>query len=214
VVNSLCRAILRLVAVETERHRAYKLGGMIGIGALLLACGTVRVAVAQDTVPTDAELRSAYCIPVLQSEIKMLSDAVASMDRWRSQNDQSFQQNPPSPDVQNQLRENQKQYLESTEKVREGIARRKSTLNRLQAYLLPRLMHLDPMAIALATKRGDADVQGLHDMSHRCGSQCGISDQIGGPDPDDKAKACFASCSDKDLVARLKACSTPTWLPF
>jgi len=75
---------------------AHKLGGMIGTGALLLACGTVRVAVAQDTVPTDAELRSAYCIPVLQSEIKMLSDAVASMDRWGSQNDQSFQQNPPS----------------------------------------------------------------------------------------------------------------------
>ena len=37
VVNSLRRAILRLVAVETERHMAYKLGGMIGIGALLLA---------------------------------------------------------------------------------------------------------------------------------------------------------------------------------
>jgi hypothetical protein len=75
-------------------------------------------------------------------------------------------------------------------------------------------MNLDPFALALATQRGEADLQELRDMSHRCRNQCGISDQLGGAGPDDKAKACVASCSNKDLLARLKACAEPSWLPF
>jgi hypothetical protein len=193
---------------------AHRFTGTIGIGALLLACGTAHVAIAQGTaIPTDAELRSAYCIPVLRWQLKMFNDTQAALERSHEQGDASFKQNPPSSDVQRQLADLEKKYLEAIGSVRGEISRMQSTLDRLRAYLLPRMMQLDGMAIALATTRGEADLRDFQAMTGRCGNQCGISDQPG-LGPNDKEKACFESCADKELAARLRACSSPTWLPF
>jgi hypothetical protein len=171
---------------------AHGVNGTIGIAALLLACGATQVAVSQDTVPSDAELRTAYCIPVLQFEIKMVNDAQASADNW-------FKRNPPStPELQ-------KQIAETSEQGREEIARLNSTLSRLQAYLLPRFMQRDPVALAMATKRAQADLQELQANANRCVKQCATA-------PDNKA--CLESCGDPDLTVRLKSCIAPTWLPF
>jgi hypothetical protein len=104
----------------------------------------------------------------------MISHDLASLDEASSRQDQSFQLNPPpSPDVQKQLADLQRQSLEGREKVRGGLARRQSTLDRLQSHLLLRFMNLDPFALALATQRGEADLQELRDMSTAVGTNAG-----------------------------------------
>jgi hypothetical protein len=80
-------------------------------------------------------------------------------------------------------------------------------LNRLQSYLVPRMGTLDMTALVLAGHRGEADYAELKAMTDRCSLKCG------GP-PDDKWSACTKSCWDNDLIARVRACTTPTWLPF
>jgi hypothetical protein len=97
--------------------------------------------------------------------------------------------------------------------VRDGIAKLESTLNRLQLYLLPRIAHRDPVALAAAQDRGEADVRQVQAVSDRCVKDCGASNPL--EPSDDKKRACLDSCKpDTDLVTRVGACASPTWLPF
>jgi len=158
------------------------------------------IAAAQDSIPTDSELRSAYCVPVLQWQIRESRSRLAeSIEAEKKAVTPAF-----------------RQFLVSTIKdFQQDIAENESALKRLQSYLLPRLQHLDPTALMLASNRGDADRQQLQATITRCLDQCGIS--LTQPTPmDDEQKECNKSClnSDTELVTRLRACRNPSWLPF
>jgi hypothetical protein len=158
----------------------------------LLLVSVAQTSAAQDSLPTDAELRSAYCIPVLRWEINLARQADSQL----------------GPDVSDSPPEQKARTL-----VREGIAKLESTLNRLQLYLLPRIMHRDPVALAAAQNRGEADVRQVQAVSDRCVKDCGASNPL--EPSDDKKRACLDSCKpDMDLVTRVGACASPTWLPF
>jgi hypothetical protein len=77
----------------------------------------------------------------------------------------------------------------------ETVTAMKSALARLQDYLASKTAELDPMALSLASKRGQTDTQEYFAMSDRCAGR-------------------HDACMNKDLEARLMVCSRPTWLPF
>ena len=93
--------------------------------------------------------------------------------------------------------------------LRKEIAQLESTLNRLQLYLLPRVTQRDPVAIIAAEKRAEADLQELRRATAECTTDCAKSGH-----GDDPTNACAESCVGSDLVARLRACKNPSWLPF
>jgi hypothetical protein len=138
------------------------------------------------TQPTDGELRSAYCIPILQWQIDAMSRANSSV--IIPGNDQTPEQQRAHGKLRREL-----------EKVR-------SALDRLQSYLLPRMLNRDPMALALARKRGENDLQQLVKGADQCINECEAAK--GEP------AVCAESCIDKALVERMRACADPSWLPF
>ncbi|HYM46734.1 MAG TPA: hypothetical protein VES65_11325 [Solirubrobacteraceae bacterium] len=166
---------------------------------VLLGC-TAQVAFAQDSVPSDAELRSAYCIPVLQWAVKGARDIADSIDGY-------WRQNPPTSEFAQQV-------ARTRADARKSVSDEESVLNRLQAYLLPRMERLDPVALTLAMKRGEADLREFESVSNQCTKQCGVT--VDTPSRDEKSNACLETCRDKDkaLVERVRACNAPTWLPF
>jgi len=153
--------------------------------ALFLAC--VGPASAQLAVPTDNELRTAYCIPVVKAQIEIENQAIAMAEGQRQS---------PTPEAQNLVKE--------IPAMREDLAKRQTALDRLQLYLLPKMQALDPIALTAAMHRGDADVLELKASAQRCAAKC-----TSAPD----WNACISQCNP-DLSARVKACANPTWLPF
>jgi hypothetical protein len=177
-------------ALSAERLRA------IALLAMAIALPTA----AQDAVPSDVELRTAYCIPIVKSMAKVAHDTRAAINDW-------WQQNPPTPEFQ-------QRYAESDERLRKNEADLDSTLNRLQSYLFPRMEHRDSIALMLAFRRGEADVREAQESGERCAKKCGITAYT--PWADEKTRACSDECTatNKELTARTKPCLAPTWLPF
>jgi hypothetical protein len=154
-------------------------------------------AIAQDSLPTDSELHTAYCIPVLQWQIQWYREIFGA----QTANLANGAQTP-------ELKQHASKLSDQTRKL---IADLESALNRLQLYLLPRIEHRDSFALVAAQKRGESDVQEFKGLPDRCGTECGVPL---GASANDTQQACLASCANKDVVLRMKACATPTWLPF
>ena len=149
-------------------------------------------AAAQETVPSDAELRSAYCMSVIKADIGLAQQFIAQQD--------AGSRSATTP-------EQRQQATNTVAVLREWLTKLNAVLTRLQLYLVPRMGALDPIALTAAMKRGEADVQEVIAATDRCSAKCL-------PLPGDQPAACNASCIGKDLMTRVSACTAPTWLPF
>jgi len=150
---------------------------------LLLALFSVSSSqcIAQDRQqPTDIDLHTAYCIPVVKAQILLTQQGLAS-----AQSAQILSQ-------------------QLAEEGQKSIAKLQAVLNRLQLSFALKLLSVDAIGLAVAAKRGEADYQDFSQMSNRCAVQDGV--------PQDSQH--YDACMDQDLIARMKACDTPTWLPF
>ena len=167
------------------------------MSALMLTC-IASCAAAEDRTPTDAELKTAYCIPLLQWEVEIARVATdTDDDHWRH--------SPPSPELRDQV-------ARKSADLHRRRAAMESTLGRLQAFLGQRIKSLDRSALAAAGSRGKADLDELQAQQPRCRGQCGPESSDAAAD--ENATACLESCADQQLAARLKACNAPSWLPF
>jgi hypothetical protein len=146
-------------------------------------------APAQTATPTYADLQATYCIPVVKWQISTGQQIVSALAQVNSPESQQHR-----------------------DEAGATVTKLESVLDRLRSFLVPRMFGLDSASIADAYHRGENDVQAAIAMSNRCSARCGSVGQQDAPDA--KAKACFDSCSNADLGARLKACQTPTWLPY
>ena len=99
----------------------------------------------QEREPTDNELHTAYCIPVIKWGIE----------------------------AQQQLLNQDKQAGPDTTTSQQDLTALQTVLKRLQSYLLPRWMSLDTLAIVGAMNRGKADMKELETAGDRCFRQCG-----------------------------------------
>ena len=140
--------------------------------------------------PTDNDLRTAYCIVIVKKYVAIMEAALGEIQ--------------PEKATTSEL----KQSLTKTQaETRDSLANSQANLNRMQLYLLPKLMSLEPLAIAGATHRGEEDWQTVIGAADKCASKCGSL-------PEKQANKCSASCPDAGVVSRLQQCRDPSWLPF
>jgi hypothetical protein len=170
------------------------------LSVLLLSPLFAAPALAQSPLPTDTELRAAYCIRVIQNDIRLFNDALAQIDKMTERI-----QEVPEDMRQQALELNQKTKAE----LPRTIANRESVLNRLQMFIVPRMKYLDSSALLAATNRADSDIEEWSRVMSECTTKCTRP-----PATTDKLDACLGECRSSDLSNRLEACRNPTWLPF
>lgn len=153
-------------------------------------------AFGQTQLPTDIELHAAYCIPVIQNDIKGLKSA---RDDLQKMLDSPAVHDAP-PEVLGLLRKQQNELPQT-------IAERQSILNRLQLFLLPRIQYLDASALLAATSRAKPDMDDWSRLADKCIRECA--------QPQERiTEACLRKCQRGPLEDRLTTCRNPTWLPF
>lgn len=104
---------------------------------LLLLCtllGVPAVAFSQKILPTDIELRAAYCMPVITHIFK-------TIDKYEKEN-------PTNDSVVNEI----------TDKVYKKLA---ADSDRVHSYLQPKMPYLESTSILSAMNRGTADTMDL-----------------------------------------------------
>lgn len=149
--------------------------------------------VVQLQAPNENELHSAYCVSLLKLQIQFFQNGLTQAE--------ASAKNPTTPSTPGL----QELTAKARTEMRENLAKLGAARDRLQAYLLPKMMKLDSAALALAMKRGEADWQAFRVMGDRCGATCS---------PAKQSSACWSSCVDTALIDRIRACASPTWLPF
>jgi hypothetical protein len=145
-------------------------------------------------LPSDADLKSAYCIKVLQLEIAVFNEVLQGADEFVNE----YRNSPNS---------HHKALVASIAKVQQDRRNDISALNRLQLYLVPRMGHLDADGLLIASRRGEVDFELRTGANRQCGTKC-----LDMTNPE----ACLSSCLDQhtELIKRVVSCRTPTWLPF
>lgn len=138
----------------------------------------------QDLAPSDADLRTAYCTPILKWQIGMIRQMASSSVN-------------PTPLLQ--------QWVDE---ARQLLPQLQATLNRLEEYLIPRTMSLKTSSLVIESMRAEADIQQFELQSDRCSAQCF------GPGKGDAARqrSCWDTCVDSRLDERIGACRNASWL--
>ena len=137
------------------------------------------------TLPTDTDLKTAYCLKIRQSQYDYLNSMIGGEP----------QESPAYAKVQKILRE---AYAD---------------VNRIRSYLLPRMQSLDPTGLIAAARRAEADWAELSNVTEVCTSKC--RGFLQGALPSEKWSACVDSCrNDYSVVQRTDACKVVNWLPF
>jgi len=180
-------------------HHAMK---RITVSNLLAALGVAATCAAQaQRSPNDIDLKTAYCIPIVESTANLYKQIILAQAESNPQNQ--------APDKRQLIEEN-RQVLE------EQI----SNLNRLKQYLLPRIPYLDPVALAAAQQRGKADYSALQAASkdqaqYDCVAQCITKQRDSGAQIG--ADVCVKQCVPHNvlvLLERVASCGSSISLPF
>jgi hypothetical protein len=136
---------------------------LLWLSALLLSPFTAATALAQSPLPTVTELRAAYCIPVIQNDIQIFNSALAEIDK----SIENIKDIPPEMRQRVlELNQNTKAELPHT------VADRKSVLNRLQLFILPRMKYLDSSALLAANSRAESDIEEWSRVLRECTTKC------------------------------------------
>jgi hypothetical protein len=102
-----------------------------------------------DSPPNNAELRSAYCIPVVQDQIQMARNLIGSIDNAPKEARQQAEQMRP--------------------RASEHLARMQGLLAKLQASVGPAVIG---SPVADAQSRGAKDLEEYRGMDMRCTTKC------------------------------------------
>jgi hypothetical protein len=159
------------------------------IVVLFIVLGTTSTVAQQeaqpDPSPSDADVRTAYCVPVLKWQMGMIRQMAKSSAT-------------PAPLVQ--------QWVED---ARQLLPELQGTLNRLTEYLVPRTMNLNTAPLVAASMRAESDIQQFGLQSDRCSAQCF------GPEKGDAPtqRSCWDTCVDNGVIERIGACRNASWLP-
>jgi hypothetical protein len=173
------------------RHRISKLKLRVFIAMATLIC---QVHAQERTLPTDTDLRAAYCVKVVQSDLQMFSRLDSEfgpiVDAYIKRTDIS---DAEKSKAESALRDIRASRFESGENVK-----------RLQSFILPRIASVDSTSMLLAVKRSDEDLSSFSARTAECTKSCNTSDTA----------KCAENCVGPELIQRLKGCRTLTWLPF
>ena len=167
---------------------------------------------AQTRLPSETELRAAYCIPLLQSEIETLRQRRAS-EVFRKQ---AFEFGRKM--MAEKLSEPERAVFEKamamaqmlTPDSSKIIEARENALNRVTLYLQPRLQFLDDSSMSAAAKNAEADWREWSGLPQQCRRDCDAVKSDANPNA---FMTCVSQCVRGDLYSRLDVCRKPDWLP-
>lgn len=116
----------------------------MGLGAALLCALPVFPdnATAQQA-PSEEELHSIYCVEVLRTEVTLQQHMISASSEAAGM-------------AQPELRA---QWIDTSAELLRRLAKLEGALYRLQAYMLPRIPVIDPLALAAAIRQANADVR-------------------------------------------------------
>jgi hypothetical protein len=137
-----------------------------------------------EQLPSEVDLRAAYCIPIVKHWISVLRPLATDPD----------------------LKESGVQQV-----IAEITAEHTEQLRRLQLYLLPRITHLESLGVTTALKRGEEDRDKLEQYRMTCKTKCKPPANKLAPSEGECIRKCNA---ENPLKPRLDACSDLRWLPF
>lgn len=109
-----------------------------------LALSVATPIMAQQHPPSGDELRSMYCVEVIRTEIELQHHLISAADAAAA--------SASTPAAR-------QQWITTSAELLQGLAKLEHTRYRLQTYMLPRIPELDPSALAVAVREGNADLQ-------------------------------------------------------
>jgi hypothetical protein len=165
---------------------------IFAVAALVLIAGPAQAQLSQNE-PTDTDLRAAYCM---------------TLDKHLLDENSRYM---PTPDLIATVRNGTADEL--TTKLANAVMSLNDLLadniNRLRAYLVPKLLEMNPVAISVAMNRADVDyarVEALTAVAH-CPSMA-----------QDPSMACSKQLDQQPEIAatmsRGDKCNKLDWLPF
>lgn len=164
---------------------------LAGMALTAVAMAALGVAKA-DRLPTDVELKAAYCLKVIQLfTIPFVEQARSDMMSGASLDQLDASARAKIDTIENEIR------------------RSKARKARLQVYLLSRMDDLDPVPIIAAMKRGELDAADFRESLAKCFAECPS------PAPTDStwgaASKCGNRCVERDeLAQRVASCGKLT----
>jgi hypothetical protein len=168
---------------------AFRVAAICGMTTLALAASAAH---SQDSlsIPTDTDLRAAYCIGIIQAQARTLSATISTLDKDNTAAQQA---------VQKWMRDEQDE------------------LQHLQGYLFPRMDYVDPTALAIAHARADHDLAWIQQPEvQACAAKCASVTPAPSLSRDEilaGVSACTRACSPEKFT-RIWSCGDLSWLPF
>jgi hypothetical protein len=162
----------------------------------LTAVAMAALAVARaERLPTDVELKAAYCLKVIQLfTIPFAEQARSEMK---------------SVAPRDQLSAPANAKIDTTMKAE--INKGRDSEARLQLYLLSRMPDLDPVPIIVAMKQGELDAAGFRQSLAKCFAECAVS--APGDSMWSAASKCGGDCVRRlELAPRVATCGNLNWL--
>lgn len=167
-------------------------------------------SVAQRRLPTDNELRAAYCARIVRHEADDLKHDLELVTRAISEAEERAKSGQTQSD-------NNSLNLDSLRSMRDQfqpiLRERENTFNRLNSYVMPLAGHVEITGLQAAISRGNLD----YEASRRALNSRGIClrDCIAG------GSTAFEGCQSKcgpgtppDLEAKFARCRKADWLPY
>jgi hypothetical protein len=133
--------------------------------------------------PSDTDLHASYCVAALQNDIKWAEAALAQVAPQQS-----------TDAYANKIIASAKLTLATSQPA----------LRRVQQYLLPKLLYLEPMGLLLANKAAEDDIARIAALVNTCTGDAAL-------DP-----TCYSTnMPDLHVIQeKLQACRDLSWLPF
>jgi hypothetical protein len=115
--------------------------------------------------------------------------------------------------VMGQAVANLESVLADSRPARKSLADTNDQLQRLRAYVVPKMMDDDNAAMAIALARGQHDSAQLQSPELlQCSSKCDVPQTGSAPDIG-RYYACIVSCAP-ELIPRIRSCNDLSWLSF
>lgn len=150
--------------------------------------------------PTDTELRAAYCKKVLEFDVYLYQEALDAISRAStSKNYQERLQREP---------DFAKKHRDALDASKAGLEKSRLDLKRLNLYILPRILDLDPNQVVIALRRAEEDLAIVQEAAQKCMYCSNDSD----------TQKCLDQCRGANIGAELKnrldRCRELSWIPF
>lgn len=144
------------------------------------------IAIAQSQMPSDADLKTSYCLAPIKSIAEAGEKTLSQFTIGSTQHEQLLR------------------HIQQT----------KDNLNRANMFLLSKRPYLDPTALTIAQKRGESDVATAFAVMLQCVGACGSFKRAEKESLVGLWNSCVKQCDGGPASIRMAGCEKLDWLPY